>query len=181
MEILTDEQINRLTLSEANSYIDKYAKELLRRQRELQNASSKVPEMNEIFSKGAYSISKVLKGQLGVNYNPEEAVMIESLRSARAKLRNLAGALRSDYTSVEGAFRVHARRVKAGEEALRRYYNVDVSKFTDSQKYKFWEIFHILVDEMGYASEEAIYVEGQLTTADFAKSEEEIIELIEEM
>lgn len=34
---------------------------------------------------------------------------------------------------------------------------------------------------MGYASDEAIYVEGQLTTEDFAKSENEIIELIEEM
>lgn len=31
MEILTDEQISRLTLSEANNYIDIYAKELLRR------------------------------------------------------------------------------------------------------------------------------------------------------
>lgn len=94
--------------------------------------------MDEIFKKGSYAISKVLKAQLGLDYSPEDQVMISSLRSARAKLRNLAGALRSDYTSVEGAFRVHARRIKAGEEALRRYYNIDVSKFTDSQKYKFW-------------------------------------------
>lgn len=118
---ITEEQINKMTLSELNKYIASYGKILLQRtQRILEAAESTERARALTFNQGALSdITKTVgldnKPKLDENIEYKE---FSSLTEARARLKNLVGALRSNSSTITGQKVISVKRRQGVKDRL---------------------------------------------------------------
>ena len=118
---ITEEQINKMTLSELNKYIASYGKILLQRtQRILEAAESTERTRALTFNQGALSdITKTVgldnKPKLNENIEYKE---FSSLIEARARLKNLVGALRSNSSTITGQKVISVKRRQGVKDRL---------------------------------------------------------------
>ena len=118
---ITEEQINKMTLSELNKYIASYGKILLQRtQRILEAAESTERTRALTFNQGALSdITKTVgldnKPKLDENIEYKE---FSSLIEARARLKNLVGALRSNSSTITGQKVISVKRRQGVKDRL---------------------------------------------------------------
>ena len=118
---ITEEQINKMTLSELNKYIASYGKILLQRtQRILEAAESTERARALTFNQGALSdITKTIgldnKPKLDENIEYKE---FSSLTEARARLKNLVGALRSNSSTITGQKVISVKRRQGVKDRL---------------------------------------------------------------
>ena len=94
---ITDEQINKMTLSELNKYIASYGKILLQRTQRILEAVEST-ERTRALTFNKYALSDITKS-VGLDNKPKLNENIEykefsSLIEARASLKNLVGAFR---------------------------------------------------------------------------------------
>ena len=118
---ITEEQINKMTLAELNKYIASYGKILLQRtQRILEAAESTERARALTFNQGALSdITKTIgldnKPKLNENIEYKE---FSSLTEARARLKNLVGALRSNSSTITGQKVIAVKRRQGVKDRL---------------------------------------------------------------
>ena len=117
----TDEQINKMTLSELNKYIASYGKILLQRTQRILEATESTERTRALtFNKGALSdITKTIgldnKPKLNENIEYKE---FSSLTEARARLKNLVGALRSNSSTITGQKVISVKRRQGVKDRL---------------------------------------------------------------
>ena len=118
---ITPEQIDRMNLSELNQYIASYGKVLLQRtQRILEAAESTERERALTFNN--YALSDITK-TVGLDNKPKLNENIEykefsSLIEARARLKNLVGALRSNSSTITGQKVISVKRRQGVKDRL---------------------------------------------------------------
>ena len=118
---ITEEQINKMTLSELNKYIASYGKILLQRtQRILEAAES--TERTRALTFNKYALSDITK-TVGLDNKPKLDENIEykefsSLTEARARLKNLVGALRSNSSTITGQKVISVKRRQGVKDRL---------------------------------------------------------------
>ena len=118
---ITEEQINKMTLSELNKYIASYGKILLQRTQRILEATESTERTRALtFNQGALSdITKTV----GLDNKPKISENVEykefsSLIEARARLKNLVGALRSNSSTITGQKVISVKRRQGVKDRL---------------------------------------------------------------
>ena len=118
---ITFEDIDRMSLSELNKYIASYGKILLQRTQRILEATESTERTRALtFNKGALSdITKTIgldnKPKLNENIEYKE---FSSLTEARARLKNLVGALRSNSSTITGQKVISVKRRQGVKDRL---------------------------------------------------------------
>ena len=118
---ITDEQINKMTLSELNKYIASYGKILLQRTQRILEATEST-ERTRALTFNKYALSDITK-TVGLDNKPKLNENIEykefsSLIEARARLKNLVGALRSNSSTITGQKVISVKRRQGVKDRL---------------------------------------------------------------
>ena len=118
---ITDEQINKMTLSELNKYIASYGKILLQRTQRILEATEST-ERTRALTFNKYALSDITK-TVGLDNKPKISENIEykefsSLIEARARLKNLVGALRSNSSTITGQKVISVKRRQGVKDRL---------------------------------------------------------------
>ena len=118
---ITDEQINKMTLSELNKYIASYGKILLQRTQRILEAVEST-ERTRALTFNKYALSDITK-TVGLDNKPKLNENIEykefsSLIEARARLKNLVGALRSNSSTITGQKVISVKRRQGVKDRL---------------------------------------------------------------
>ena len=118
---ITEEQINKMTLSELNKYIASYGKILLQRTQRILEAVEST-ERTRALTFNKYALSDITK-TVGLDNKPKLSENIEykefsSLIEARARLKNLVGALRSNSSTITGQKVISVKRRQGVKDRL---------------------------------------------------------------
>lgn len=118
---ITEEQINKMTLSELNKYIASYGKILLQRTQRILEATEST-ERTRALTFNKYALSDITK-TVGLDNKPKLNENIEykefsSLIEARARLKNLVGALRSNSSTITGQKVISVKRRQGVKDRL---------------------------------------------------------------
>ena len=118
---ITEEQINKMTLSELNKYIASYGKILLQRTQRILEAVEST-ERTRALTFNKYALSDITK-TVGLDNKPKLNENIEykefsSLIEARARLKNLVGALRSNSSTITGQKVISVKRRQGVKDRL---------------------------------------------------------------
>ena len=118
---ITDEDINKMTLSELNKYIASYGKILLQRTQRILEAVEST-ERTRALTFNKYALSDITK-TVGLDNKPKLNENIEykefsSLIEARARLKNLVGALRSNSSTITGQKVISVKRRQGVKDRL---------------------------------------------------------------
>ena len=118
---ITEEQINKMTLSELNKYIASYGKILLQRTQRILEATEST-ERTRALTFNKYALSDITK-TVGLDNKPKLDENIEykefsSLTEARARLKNLVGALRSNSSTITGQKVISVKRRQGVKDRL---------------------------------------------------------------
>ena len=118
---ITEEQINKMTLSELNKYIASYGKILLQRTQRILEATEST-ERTRALTFNKYALSDITK-TVGLDNQPKISENIEykefsSLVEARARLKNLVGALRSNSSTITGQKVLSVKRRQGVKDRL---------------------------------------------------------------
>ena len=118
---ITDEQINKMSLSELNKYIASYGKILLQRTQRILEAVEST-ERTRALTFNKYALSDITK-TVGLDNKPKLNENIEykefsSLIEARARLKNLVGALRSNSSTITGQKVISVKRRQGVKDRL---------------------------------------------------------------
>lgn len=118
---ITEEQINKMTLSELNKYIASYGKILLQRTQRILEATEST-ERTRALTFNKYALSDITK-TVGLDNKPKLSENIEykefsSLIEARARLKNLVSALRSNSSTITGQKVISVKRRQGVKDRL---------------------------------------------------------------
>ena len=176
---ITDEQINKMTLSELNKYIASYGKILLQRtQRILEAAES--AERTKALEFNQSALSHITKS-IGIDNKPRLTENVEykefsSLTEARARLKNLVVSLRASNSTITGQKQLSTIRRNKVRSYLK---NMGINKnFSSKQLDILDEVFAAMDHGNGnYESDEII--RGFNEVAETGDTVDEIVEKIE--
>ena len=118
---ITFEQIDRMNLSELNKYIAGYGKVLLQRTQRILEATEST-ERTRALTFNNYALSDITKS-VGLDNKPKLSEELEykefsSLIEARARLKNLVGALRSNSSTITGQKAISVKRRQGVKDRL---------------------------------------------------------------